>query len=87
MLASENTPDLVLLTGNDTFAINIAKSGALEPLNKYINKYPNLLKVYNDDYLKEYSFNENKYFLKTPYILPVENKCSLIRQNWLEREL
>ena len=84
-LASQNAPDLAFLTGNDSYALNIAKSGALEPLNNYIDKYPNIQIVYDDNYWKEYSFDKNKYFLKGPYILPVGNKCTLIRQDWLDK--
>jgi ABC-type glycerol-3-phosphate transport system substrate-binding protein len=49
-LASGNAPDLIFMGGNDQFAMNIVRSGALEPLNASFGKYPNLNRVYNDEY-------------------------------------
>lgn len=85
VLASGNAPDIVDLTGSDGDAINTARSGALEPINLYIDKFPNLMRVYNDEYWKGLCFDNNKYFLKGQYVLPVSNKCTLIRQDWLDK--
>jgi ABC-type glycerol-3-phosphate transport system substrate-binding protein len=84
-LMSKDASDLVFLTGADSYAINTAKSGALKPLNKYLPKYPNLVKVYNKAFWAEYAFDKNQYYLMQPYPLPVANKCTLIRQDWLDK--
>ncbi len=84
-LASGNAPDLINLGGNDQFAQKIARSGALEPLNESIDKYPSLTKVYNEEYWKEFSFDSNKYLLKGIVTNPLNQRCTLIRQDWLEK--
>lgn len=85
VLNSKNAPDLISLTGLDSFAYGVAKAGALKPLNKYLPKYPNLMKVYNTAYWNEFSFDANKYFIMRPYELPVADRCTLIRQDWLDK--
>lgn len=84
-LASGSAPDLMYLGGDDPFAQRIARSGALEPLNSAIDKYPNINKVYNADYWKEFSFDTNKYVLKGVLTNPVNQRCTLIRQDWLDK--
>lgn len=84
VLASGDAPDIIDLTGSDEDAINTARSGALEPINSYAGKFVNLMRVYNDEYWKSVCFDSNKYFLKSQYVLPVSNKCTLIRQDWLD---
>lgn len=84
-LASGSAPDLMFLGGDDQFAQKIARSGALEPLNSVIDKYSNINKVYNADYWKEFSFDSNKYFLKGVLTTPVNQRCTLIRQDWLDK--
>jgi hypothetical protein len=69
----------------DSTANNIARSGALKPLNKYLSKYPNIQKVYDSAYWNEYTFDSNKYFLKGPIMLATSRYCTLIRQDWLDK--
>jgi hypothetical protein len=84
-LASGNAPDLIFMGGNDQFAMNIVRSGALEPLNASFGKYPNLNKVYNDEYWKTYSFNNQKLVLKGVNVNPLAVRAILIRQDWLTK--
>ncbi|MDO8685269.1 MAG: extracellular solute-binding protein, partial [Clostridiales bacterium] len=84
-LASGNAPDLLYMGGNDQFCMKITRAGALSPINDSFGKYPNLQKVYNDDYWKEYSFDSNKYVLKNSVINPLAMRCTLIRQDWLDK--
>lgn len=85
VLASGNAPDIIDLTYEDGYAMNIARSGALEPLNPHFDKYPNLKRVYNEEYWEEYAFDENKYFLKSVDYWPLGRSAVLIRQDWLDK--
>jgi putative aldouronate transport system substrate-binding protein len=82
--ASGNAPDLVFMGGNDDFAMNIVRQGALQPLNDVLGKYANLSRVYNDAYWTQYGVGGVKSVLKPSNIYPLAARGILIRQDWLD---
>ncbi|MDF2925809.1 MAG: hypothetical protein K0R57_4723 [Paenibacillaceae bacterium] len=81
MIASGDVPDAFTWRQMDDFIVNMIKSGAVIPLDEYIDKYPNLKKQ-KDLYL-------TKYQGKTWAITNVRNPVAtgdvpMIRKDWLD---
>lgn len=84
-LASPGDVDLIFLGWTAENSVNMARSGALAPINDYIGNYPNVNEVYNDEYWKSVSFDENKYLMGAMYLYPRATRATLIRQDWLDK--
>lgn len=84
LAANDGSVDYMFL-GYSSNILPIAQSGALLPLNDYLDaeKYPNLMAVYNDEYWNTISFSEDRLLVANMNVR-LAKWSTLIRKDWLD---